>query len=64
MIKKKKKKLSKIGRTAGHALDESIFHKDVSVERLIVVDNLPSFNDETVALQAQKRRETSRGEIK
>lgn len=51
-----KKKTSKIGSTPEHAPDDSILHKDVSVKRLIVIDNFSPFNDETVTLRKDRQR--------
>lgn len=33
-----------------NSLDDSILHVDVRTERLVIVHNLPSFDEETVAL--------------
>lgn len=38
-----------------HSLDDSILHIDVSTEGLVIVHDLPSFDQETVALQKQKK---------
>lgn len=40
------------------APDDSILHEDISVERLVVIDNLPPFNDETVTLQDRQTGRT------
>lgn len=42
-----------------HSLDDSILHIDVSTEGLVIIHDLPSFDQETVALQKQKKRMTS-----
>lgn len=40
-----------------HLLDEPIFHVDVCIERLVVIDNLPTFDQKTVALQQRSTQQ-------
>lgn len=37
-----------------NSLDDSVLHVDVCTEGLVIVHDLPSFDEETVALQSNK----------
>lgn len=37
-----------------NSLDDSVLHVDVRTERLVIVHDLPSFDQETVALESNK----------
>lgn len=37
-----------------YLLDGPILNIDISVERLVVIDNLSSFDDQTVALETER----------
>lgn len=40
-----------------HLLDEPIFHVDVCIERLVVIDDLPTFDQKTIALQQRSTQQ-------
>lgn len=42
--------------------DGAVLHVDVSVERLVVIDDLPSFDDQTVALETEEHYSSTGGE--
>lgn len=46
-----------------HLLDNTVLHVDVSVERLVIIDDLSPFDDQTVALETGRQRGCWEGQV-